>query len=145
MKCSYEFCGKEINNPILVSNFSFTPKKETYYACPYCLTKIENMAKTCSCTSNTTNQPNVDETKKKDVTSMKPPENSKMNQRFSDLSIIPQKSNQKKIENLKKEKQDLLTKLAELKNGAIKKINGLEEDVRALRQEAEILKKLTDR
>ena len=142
-KCSYEHCKKEIKTPIVVTSFSFTPQKITYYACPYCLTKIDDMTKTKNCTSYTTNQSVCNVNKKLDVKRGTQPEKSTMDQRVLDEPIILQEINLEKIENLEKEKQDLLAEFGELKNRATKKISDLEKEVVSLRQEAEILKKLT--
>ena len=42
--CPYEGCKKEVERFILLTDFSKTPR-ETYYACPHCLTKIDIVAK----------------------------------------------------------------------------------------------------
>ena len=57
---------------------------------------------------------------------------------------MPQAVTIEKLEILEKEKADLLAELDELRKGATKKISVLEEEVAALREEAEVLKKLTE-
>jgi len=101
------------------------------------------MTKTKNCTSYTTNQSVCNVNKKLDVKRGTQPEKSTMDQRVLDEPIILQEINLEKIENLEKEKQDLLAEFGELKNRATKKISDLEKEVVSLRQEAEILKKLT--
>jgi len=38
--CPYRECKKEFNKPLMLTDFSKTPR-ETYYACPHCLTKVD--------------------------------------------------------------------------------------------------------
>ena len=57
---------------------------------------------------------------------------------------MPQAVTIEKLEILEKEKADLLAELDELRKGATKKISVLEEEVVALREEAELLRKLTE-
>ena len=40
MVCPYNDCGRTFSNPILITNNSLDPP-ETYYGCPYCLSKID--------------------------------------------------------------------------------------------------------
>ena len=42
--CPYGECGKGFEKPIVLTDFSKTPR-ETYYACPHCLTKVNVVAK----------------------------------------------------------------------------------------------------
>ena len=42
--CPYSECRKEIEKPVMLTDFSSTPR-ETYYACPHCLTKVDVVAK----------------------------------------------------------------------------------------------------
>lgn len=42
--CPYSECKKEFEKPIVLTDFSRTPR-ETYYACPHCLTKVDVVAK----------------------------------------------------------------------------------------------------
>ncbi len=44
LSCPYEKCGKTIETPLVVTDMSKTPR-ETYYACPYCLSKVEIVVK----------------------------------------------------------------------------------------------------
>ena len=41
--CPYNECHKEFEKPLMLTDFSTTPR-ETYYACPHCLTKVEVVA-----------------------------------------------------------------------------------------------------
>ena len=142
IKCLYECCNKEFKTPVLVTNFTFTPKKETYNACPFCLSRIENPTKTYKNTSDTSRPTIINEITKLEETSIMQPETITIDQKKIDESILPQDDTLEKIEDLEKKKQDLLAELAELRNGAIKKINNLQQDVNALKAEAEILKQL---
>ena len=40
LTCPYTECKKEFDKPLMLTDFSSTPR-ETYYACPHCLTKVE--------------------------------------------------------------------------------------------------------
>jgi len=40
LTCPYNQCKKEFDKPLMLTDFSSTPR-ETYYACPHCLTKVE--------------------------------------------------------------------------------------------------------
>jgi hypothetical protein len=142
-KCSYEYCKKEFKTPVLVTNFSFTPRKETYFACPHCLTRIEKTTKTCDCEPDSAEILVISENEKVEETSVKLPEAATIEQRDVEESVEPQEVTSQTIENLEKQKKDLLAELTELRNGATKKISSLEKEVSALRKEAEILKKLT--
>jgi hypothetical protein len=42
--CPYNECRREIGKPIMLTDFSKTPR-ETYYACPHCLTKVDVVVK----------------------------------------------------------------------------------------------------
>ncbi len=42
--CPYYECRKEFEKPLMLTDFSKTPR-ETYYACPHCLTKVDVVAK----------------------------------------------------------------------------------------------------
>ena len=43
LRCPYNECRKEFEKPLMLTDFSKTPR-ETYYACPHCLTKVEVVA-----------------------------------------------------------------------------------------------------
>jgi DNA-directed RNA polymerase subunit RPC12/RpoP len=43
LTCPYNECKKEFEKPLVLTDFSSTPR-ETYYACPHCLTKVEVVA-----------------------------------------------------------------------------------------------------
>jgi len=136
-------CKKEFEKPIVVTNFSFTPAKETYYACPYCLTKIGSTTQECNCTPVTTEETGYTENEKTEERSIHH-ENSTIPQRVLDRHSVSQAVTMEKIETLENERAELLAELDELRNGAIQKISSLEEEVAALMDEAEILKKLTE-
>ena len=144
IKCPYESCNKEFEKPVIVTNFSFIPKKETYYACPYCLTKIGDTIKECDCTPVNAEETVCTENEKPEEKSIQP-ENSTMPRRVLYRSNVPQAVTTEKLETLEKERADLLAELDELRKGATQKISILEEEVAALREEAEILKQLTER
>jgi len=42
--CPYRECRKEFERPVMLTDFSKVPR-ETYYACPHCLTKVDVMAR----------------------------------------------------------------------------------------------------
>lgn len=42
--CPYNECKREFEKPLMLTNLSNTPR-ETYYACPHCLTKVDVIAK----------------------------------------------------------------------------------------------------
>lgn len=44
LSCPYKKCGKVIETPLVVTDMSKTPR-DTYYACPYCLSKLEIVVK----------------------------------------------------------------------------------------------------
>lgn len=44
LSCPYVKCGKVIETPLLVTDMSKT-LRDTYYACPYCLSKVEIVVK----------------------------------------------------------------------------------------------------
>ncbi len=39
--CGYERCGKSFAAPVRLTDLSHKPKSETYYACPYCFSKMQ--------------------------------------------------------------------------------------------------------
>jgi hypothetical protein len=144
--CICGSCRKVVKKPIVVTNFVFAPRKETYYACPYCLKKIGDTIKESNCTPVTieeTAEPVYIENEKPEEESMQP-ENSATPQEPLNESSVTQAVAIEKLETLEKEKADLLAELDELRKGATKKISVLEEEVVALREEAELLRKLTE-
>jgi predicted RNase H-like nuclease (RuvC/YqgF family) len=144
--CTCESCRKVFKKPILVTNFVISPRKETYYACPYCLTKIGNTIKESSITPLTveeTVEPVYTENEEPEEESMQP-ENSATPQEPVNGSSVTKAFAIEKLETLEKEKADLLAELEELRKGATEKISVLEEEVTALREEAELLRKLTE-
>jgi hypothetical protein len=147
ISCICGSCRKVVKKPIVVTNFVFAPRKETYYACPYCLTKIRDITKESNCSPSIieeTVEPLYTESEKSEEESIQP-ENLMTLQELSNGSSVPQEVTIDKLETLEKEKADLLAELEELRKGASKKISVLEEEVVALREEAELLKKLTEK
>jgi DNA-directed RNA polymerase subunit RPC12/RpoP len=122
-KCPCESCQKEFDNPIWVTNFSVGEDKVTYYACPYCLTKIRIV------TEETAYPPIIDI--RADAAA---PENS------FDEQLDSQTGRLKKLEALKKQKRKLLEEIENLRTAATEKLDILEQEVAALREEAETLK-----
>jgi hypothetical protein len=144
--CICGSCRKVVKKPVVVTNFVFAPRKETYYACPYCLTKIGYTKKESNCTPFTieeTEEPAYTENQKTEEQIIQP-ENSATAQELSEESSVPKIVAIEKLETLEKEKTDLLAELDELRKGAAKKISVLEEEVAALREEAELLRELTE-
>ena len=137
IKCPHQSCRKEFERPVWVTNFSFTPTKETYQACPYCLTRIDEKTKTCSCTTIIV-EPQVDLETEETVAC---PETSEMPQ-TNDNNANLQTATLGKIESLGKQKAQLLAELDELRKGATKRINKLEQEVTALKEEKEALNQL---
>ena len=39
--CVYERCGKSFTAPVRLTDLSHKPRSETYYACPYCFSKMD--------------------------------------------------------------------------------------------------------
>ena len=40
--CVYEKCGRSFDNPVRLTDLSHKPRMETYYACPYCFSKVND-------------------------------------------------------------------------------------------------------
>ena len=127
----------------MVTNFSSTPKKESYYACPYCLTKIGAITNEFKCTQINPKKTGCTENWKQEEKSMQR-EYSTMPRRVLDRSNVLQAVTIEKLETLEKDRSDLLAELDQLRNGAMQKICTLKEEVAVLREEAKILKKLTE-
>ena len=151
INCSHEACNKVFEKPVVVTNFSFAPKKETYYACPYCLTRIDFAINDCELASVTAETPanieggNLNEVNITPYTVQEHYTNENSAEHSMGLdSVMPQRIALENIKNLEKEKADLLAELEELKKGAEDKISCLEKEVAALREEAELLKKLAE-
>lgn len=45
--CPYNECKREFERPLVLTDFSRMPR-ETYYACPHCLTKVDVLVKSQS-------------------------------------------------------------------------------------------------
>jgi len=39
--CGYVRCGRAFDAPVRLTDFSRRPRSETYYACPYCFSKLD--------------------------------------------------------------------------------------------------------
>lgn len=39
--CGYERCGKSFAAPVRLTDLSHKPRSETYFACPYCFSKMD--------------------------------------------------------------------------------------------------------
>jgi hypothetical protein len=151
ISCRHKDCNRIFKKPVIVTNFSFTPKKETYSACPYCLTRISYKSKDCNQTLIIVEKPANNENVELYEAKLKP-------QFFQEYSMNkesypPLRSVSfdyvgsgditfENIKNLEKRKADLLAEINKLRIGATVKINHLEEDVAALREEVQLLKKL---
>ena len=131
IQCPRQSCKKEFETPVMVTSYSFTPTKQTYPACPYCLTRIDENTKSCSCTE--TIEP-VTETK---------PENGAPKQNWI-RRLASDSATMEKIGKLEKQKTDLLEQLEELKKHATKRISKLEQDVAALKEQKQTLKQITE-
>lgn len=40
--CGYVRCGRAFDTPVRLTDFSRKPRLETYYACPYCFSKVND-------------------------------------------------------------------------------------------------------
>jgi hypothetical protein len=132
IQCPRQSCKKEFEIPVMVTSYTVSPTKETYPACPYCLTRIDQDTKTCNCT--TTGIEPAEEIK---------PETELPKQKWI-RRIVSDSATMEKIGKLEKQKTDLLAQLEELKEGATKKIIKLEQDIAALKQQKETLKEITE-
>jgi hypothetical protein len=132
IQCPRQSCNKDFEIPVMVTSYSFTPTKETYPACPYCLTRIDENTKTCNCT--TAGNESAAQTKtEKDL-----PKQNWIRRVVSDSATM------EKIGKLEKQKSDLLKQLEKLKQNATKQICKLEQDVAALKEQKETLKQITE-
>lgn len=39
--CGYVRCGRSFSTPVRLTDFSHQPSSETYFACPYCFSKVD--------------------------------------------------------------------------------------------------------
>lgn len=136
IKCPRQSCNKEFEKPILVTNFVFTPTKETYPACPYCLSRIDGDAKTRICECTTVVKP-ADETDPQKEATIHPEKTYPKANSFGTVGL-------EKIGDLEKMKAELIAEVEELKQGATKKICKLEQEVAALKEEKDLLEQLTN-
>lgn len=139
IRCPEESCQKEFETPIVVNNFTCRPIKETYYACPFCLAKIEFVHDTNLNQESVVEETNTITTQQKDE---------QVQQSISVEKVLKETktrlSSAEEIENLEKEKKDLMLELELLRTNAIKKVNDLQEEVAKLKEESEKLKEIID-
>lgn len=153
INCPQKECNRVFEKPVIVTNLSFTPK-ETYSACPYCLSRINHEPKKYNLIYTSpekqanieTGNPNQTTNSPQTIHVYSSTENSEyqLNSIAFDLQI-PQRNPLENIKTLEQEKKHLITELEGLGKKATEKINCLEKDIIALRAEAKILKKLTKR
>ena len=59
MKCPYKGCGKAFDKPTVLTDSTSMPR-ETYYACPYCMSKLDIIVENMKLVSvKTTEYPKV--------------------------------------------------------------------------------------
>jgi len=59
LKCPYKGCGKSFDKPTVLTDSSSMPR-ETYYACPYCMSKLDIIVENMKLVSvKTTEYPKV--------------------------------------------------------------------------------------
>lgn len=143
IKYTCYYCRKEFKNPIVVTNFAIVPRKEKYFACPYCLTKIVNKEINSKpfTIEDTVEAEYGEREKSADEEGMKP-EKSTITLEGLDDSSAHYLVTMKELKKLEKDKADLLAELQELRKEATKKISILQKEVDALKKEAEEIKKL---
>lgn len=142
IKCPDHSCGKEFERPIVVSNFVFVPKKNTYFACPYCLTRINEVDHVCNSVIHGSDiEFRMEKSCEIDTKSIERQNRYRFNRVELDQSAEVPSRTIEEIKNLEREKADLLLQLDELKKNAIKKANSLEYEIDSLKKEAEQLKK----
>jgi len=148
--CPQKECNRIFEKPVIVTNFSFTPK-ETYSACPYCLTRINlgpkksdlnyiTPEKPTNIESGDLNEPNISPQTIPVYSSTEKNEWQLYSIPFD--SQTPQRNALENIKTLEKEKTYLITELEELRKAATKKIHCLEKEVVTLKEEVKVLKKL---
>lgn len=137
--CPDNTCGQEFETPVIVNNFTFTPKKETYYACPYCLTPIEHLREPCNSIPVEKKQPI-----KISKESMEEDTEDFRNVEIVNQEIISPPSIEK-LKNLEKEKRELLIELNSLRENAQKKIELLQNELLDLKNDSQKLRKILDK
>ena len=137
--CPDTTCGHEFETPVIVNNFTFTPKKETYYACPYCLTPIEHLREPCT---------SIQEEKKQPITISK----DSMEENDEDLGTVEIINQEiistpsiEHLRNLEKEKRELLIELNSLRENAQKKIELLQNELLDLKNDSQKLRKILEK
>ena len=150
INCPQKECNRIFQKPVIVTNLSFTPK-ETYSACPYCLTRIKIESKKYNTIDNSPEKKTSVETRNPNQAANAPQtthvysSTEKIEYQLNSVVLdlhTSQRNALENIKNLEQEKTHLITELEELRKAATEKINCLEKDVVALREEAKILKKL---
>lgn len=154
--CHNEVCKKEFAEPVVVANHMTLPS-EAYFACPYCLTRIDLIKKvklkSISAVTSDAEKEEIEESnfgfqvlegrpviEKSESES----EGLVMPQRVADDSVSSPLIIMKKIEKLRKEKADLLMELDDLRRAAKKRITILEKEVAELRKEKESLREFAN-
>ena len=132
IQCPRQSCKKEFEIPVMVTSYTYSPTKETYPACPYCLTRIDENTRTCSCT-----------TEEIEPTAEKPTETELPKQNWI-RRVVVDSATMEKIGKLEKQKSDLLAQVEVLKDEAAKRIIKLEDDIAALKQQKEALKQMAE-
>jgi hypothetical protein len=152
--CSNEVCKKEFAKPVVVANHMTLPS-EAYFACPYCLTRIDLTKKVKSKSISTV----MSGAEKEEIEessfgfqvlegrpviekSESESEGLVMPQGVADDSVFSPLIIMEKIEKLRKEKADLSMELNDLRRAAKKRISVLEREVAELRKEKESLREL---
>jgi len=142
IKCPDNSCGKEFERPIVVSNFVFVPKKHTYFACPYCLSRISEVDHVCDSVAESTDMEiEIENSREIDPECIERQNGSRFNRVELDQSVEVPSRTIEEIKNLEKEKANLLLELDELKKNAVKKANSLECEIESLKKEADKLRK----
>jgi hypothetical protein len=165
--CPDESCGKEFERPVVVKNFVLRPELEVYYACPYCLTRIEDFVEpmpyeTSATESETDFEIESEEKQVEDFVEPMPYETSatesetdfeigseekQIEPSIDEIEIMYAKEEPtifENIQNLEKEKMDLLEQIDLLKHAAEKKMDALKEEISSLRTELEELKSFVE-
>jgi hypothetical protein len=136
IKCAEYSCGKEFERPVIVKNSVYSPK-ETYYACPFCLTKIEFFYDHSLCeefgvigSSTIANQEKMEK-----------PEQSNFVVELLD-EYETKLSSFEEIEHLEQIKNNSFLDLEILRKVAITKVEDLQMEIKKLKREVDTLRKI---
>jgi hypothetical protein len=136
--CPCESCKKEFDNPVVVTNFSDVTSKEVYYACPYCLTKLEFKTEECTCEIDEDEELFCDEIEQENEKQKMPSTQQATSDDYESVQAIVKE----KLEALQKQRAELMSELDELRTVANQKISDLEKEVAALREQKELLEEI---